>query len=213
MRPLTTLEPPALDGLDPTLIDRLTEGFLELIRLDEGMGEHFPAPTSPEGITPHARSKAFRVPHEVTSADAVRKVPILVQMRKRKQIDGIEERAGLMFAADMAAAYRVSGLLSSIYANASRPRGMNLLPPSERMTPDEARSFHYTRFTEACRSVGHMATLEALVYLVCEYAATSAAEVGRSFIDYKQQQQAQAVGMTLVKVGLQKLARFYGLTT
>lgn len=199
--------------LDPTLIDRLAEGFMELMRLDDGMEEHFPAPEGREGITPHSRTRAFKGFAEETREGAVRKVPILVQMRKRRQIDAIEERAGLMFATDMAGAHRVSGLLSSVYARASRPRGMNLLPPSERMTPEEARSFHYTRFNDACRSVGHMPTIEALVFLVCEYAETSAAEVGRSFIDYKQQQQAQAVGMTLVKVGLQKLARFYGLTT
>lgn len=202
------------DGtLDPIYVDKLSEAFSELWRLHDGLGSHWaPEPETAQGITPYSRDRAMAGHAEVRKNGAVYQIPTLVKMRRGNQIDMAEEKAGLMFAQDFAGTFRVSGLISSIYGKSSRPRGHDSLP-TERLTPEEERSFRYCRFMDACKAIGHGPSLEAVLLLICEIADSSAADVGRNFIPYKQQQQAQAVGTTLIKVGLQRLAKFYGLST
>ena len=199
--------------LDPIYVDKLTEAFSELWRLHDGLGAYFPpGPDGLPGPNECAIQRAHEGRAEFTERGAVYQVPVLVKMRRLDQISKAEERAGLLFAQDFAGAFRAEGLISSIYAKAARPKGTSRLP-TERLSPEEERSFRYHRFIEAARFIGHAPTLEAILLLICEIAEASAADVGRSFIPYKQQQQAQAVGTTLIKIGLQRLAKFYGLST
>lgn len=145
---------------------------------------------------------------------AFSKTTLLDQMARRGYVDRAEHRAGELFRQDFEGSIKGPGLVSSIYGQASRARASAAL---DRLTPDELRAHHYDSFKGAVRKIGHLPTIEALLRLVCEVAlrggGQTAADVGRSFIDYRQQQQAQAVGITLVKVGLQKLSVYYGLAT
>jgi hypothetical protein len=145
---------------------------------------------------------------------ALARSSLLDQMFKRGHIDAAERRAGELFSVDFEGSIRAPGMIASVYKQGATCR-MNLA--LDRLTPDELRAHHYDSFKGAVRKINHMPTIEALLRLVCDMpikgGGQTAADVGRDFIDYRQQQQAQAVGITLIKVGLQKLAVYYGLAT
>ncbi len=88
---------------------------------------------------------------------------------------------------------------------------------TDRLSPEERRTFHHNRFHSACRAIGHKSTTYWLAAIVCEIAIDDAIkppsleDVGRAWMGYDCRKRAQASGATLIKSGLERLADFYGL--
>jgi len=140
------------------------------------------------------------------ASEALRVAPVVEHMRRRGQLGEAEERAAERFYRDFVLGHRVAGLVSSY---GDRIAG------SDRDAGDDLRAMFHNRFIGACRAIGHWPTIEWMVRIVCEQIMASEASVptladaGRAYLGYRNQQQAQAVGATLVKSGLERLVPYY----
>jgi hypothetical protein len=88
---------------------------------------------------------------------------------------------------------------------------------TERLTPEERRAEHHTKYVKACSYIGHKPTAYWLTAIACEIPVGEPAkvptleDVGRIYGGYKCPKRAQSSGSTLIKSGLERLTDFYGL--
>jgi hypothetical protein len=143
------------------------------------------------------------------ASEAWRVTPIVEHMRNRGQLGDLEMRAAEDFYRDFVLGHRVRGLVSS-YGQSPGGGG-------EGFGGDEIRQKFHDRFIRACRAIGHMPTIEWMVRIICEQIMAgeakppTLADAGKAYMHYKDQKQQQAVGATLIKSGLERLVRHYGL--
>ena len=87
---------------------------------------------------------------------------------------------------------------------------------TDRLTPEELRTFHHSRYIGACRWIGHGPTIYWLTAVVCEVHVGESEkiptfeDVGRAYGGYDCRKRAQAAGVTLICSGLERLTVFYG---
>lgn len=141
------------------------------------------------------------------ASEAWRVVPIVEHMRRRGQLGELEERAAERFYRDFVLGHRVAGLVASYGDRVSGGYEGG----------GDMRTHFHGRFVSACRAVGHWPTIEWMVRIICEQlmaaetTVPTLADAGRAYLGYRNQQQAQAVGATLIKTGLERLVAHYGL--
>lgn len=152
------------------------------------------------------------------ASEAWRVVPIVEHMARRGQLTEEDCRAAERFYRDFILGNRVSGLVSRYGERA----GTGGTPISQReggeiAAPEELRSHFHSRFIDACSAVNHQPTVLWMVRIICEQLMAAEtrvptlADAGRQYMGYKDAKQAQAVGATLLKTGLERLSKFYGL--
>lgn len=141
------------------------------------------------------------------ASEAWRVVPVAEAMRRRGQLGEREERAAQRFYRDFILGHASSGLVSS-YGQS----------PGGGRSPDfEVRGRFQAAFVAACRAIDHWPTTEWMVRIICEQLLAAETrtptltDAGREFMRYKQAQQAQAAGATMIKIGLQRLVAHYGV--
>jgi hypothetical protein len=151
------------------------------------------------------------------ASEAWRVVPVIEGMRERDQLTQHDTDAAERFYRDFILGHRVAGLTAK-YGEQMGKGGTPLAQMAgEVLTPDEMRTHFHQKFVDACKAINHWPTIEWLVLIVCEQLIPGAtkpptlAEAGRVYMGYKDPKQQQASGATLIKTGLQRLARHYGL--
>lgn len=88
---------------------------------------------------------------------------------------------------------------------------------TDRLMPGERRVFHAARYRQALLHLKHEASAHWVRRLVCEdpiggnEKPLTLADIGRGYCGYKNERQAYASGVTLVRIALEMLADFYGL--
>lgn len=145
------------------------------------------------------------------ASEAWRVVPVVEHMRHRGQLGEAEERAAERFYRDFVLGHRVTGLVSSYGDRIGGSRN------DDGNAEEFTRTAFHQKFVAACRAIDHWPTIEWMVRIVCEQLVAAEkkpptlADAGRAYLHYKDAKQAQAVGATLIKTGLERLVKHYGL--
>ena len=185
-----------------------------------------PAPTRTNAPTPE-RLREIETAIEIYATtvaagrdlarEAWRVVPVVEHMQRRGQLTDTDTRAAETFYRDFVLGHRIGGLTSR-YGERAGTGGTPLsqLASSAGTTPDETRAEYHRAFIDACRAINHMPTVEWMVRIICEQLLAAEpkpptlADAGRAYMGYRDAKQAQAVGATLIKTGLERLALHYG---
>ena len=154
----------------------------------------------------------------VPIATAYRVTGPIAKMFQDGRISQSEQQAAELFYRDYIVGNSASGLTMK-YGERMGAGGTPLAQQAntDRLSPEERRTFHHNRFHSACRYIGHKSTSYWLTAIVCEIAVgdeikpPSLEDVGRAVMGYDCRKRAQASGATLIKSGLERLTDFYGI--
>ena len=152
-------------------------------------------------------------------------VPTIERMHRNKQITDDELQAAKDFYKYFTLGHRVGGLTArygELAGAGGTPPGQQIDPVNwrgdVRLSPDELRTMYSGLWASGVKAIDHAFTAHWLQRIVCEdysvleSSPPTVADCGRAYVNVRCAKQAQALGLGIIKQGLERLAKHYGIS-